>query len=70
MRKLTLLVTCPICGKEVEIEVKSEDYFYWQQGAVIQDAMPYLTPQEREMLISGVCPTCWEDMWEGFDEEE
>jgi hypothetical protein len=39
----------------------------WMDGALIQDAMPYLNPDERELLISRICPTCWVEM---FGEEE
>ncbi len=28
----------------------------------------YIGAQKSELLISGVCPDCWEDMMEDFDE--
>jgi hypothetical protein len=34
----------------------------WQNGEYIQDVFPELTPNEREMLISSVCPKCWETL--------
>ncbi len=35
------------------------DFFKWQEGELAQNAFPYLSADEREMLISGVCPKCW-----------
>ena len=52
-------------GKEVE----SADYKNWQEGALIQDALPYLTTDQRELLISATCGTCWDDMFGEEDEE-
>ena len=32
-------------------------------GELIQDALPYLSASEREMLISGTCDDCWQKMF-------
>lgn len=55
--------TCPMCGKTTEIEVEEKGYKLWKQGARIQDALGTLTADQREMLISGICPVCWDRMW-------
>jgi len=60
---ITLTTTCPICGHTHEVEVLLQDYFAWESGALVQDAFPYLSDDEREMLISGICPTCWDKMF-------
>lgn len=57
---INLIVTCPFCGVESVISVFEDDYLAWEQGALVQDAFPYLSADDREMLISGICPTCWE----------
>lgn len=57
---INLIVTCPFCGAESVISVFEDDYLAWEQGALVQDAFPYLSADDREMLISGICPTCWE----------
>jgi len=59
IKMITLITTCPFCGRENSINVCEEDYSAWQNGALVQDAFPYLLADEREMLISGICPTCW-----------
>lgn len=53
--------TCPLCQKTNEIEVNMHDYLAWQNGLVIQSAMPYLSASEREMLITGICDDCWKE---------
>jgi len=51
---------CVICSVKREINVDIEGFANWQNGARIQDALPDLSADDREMLISSICPTCWE----------
>lgn len=60
---ITVVTVCPLCGIMNEIQVNENDYFDWERGKHTQDAFPYLTPYERESLISGFCPDCWERMF-------
>lgn len=74
-KEVTIVTTCPFCGRINEVAVNEADYWDWQDGALVQDAFPYLSADEREMLISGICPTCWEKdlrgtFWEDEDEED
>jgi len=64
---LNIIKTCVMCGTTHEIRVKTADYRRWRQGAYIQDAMPYLTANEREILMSGICSTCFDAL---YPEEE
>lgn len=49
---------CPMCGKSHSVEVNLSAYEKWQNGELIQRAMPNLSATEREQLISGFCPDC------------
>ena len=60
---IILEVACPVCGKVSEISVEVNDYIDWQNGKLTQNAFPYLSASEREMLISGVCGDCWDNMF-------
>ena len=54
---------CPLCRKHSFVEVNEENYFMWAAGALAQDVFPYLSANERELLISGMCADCWKSMW-------
>ena len=54
---------CRHCQKDHKLMVNMEDVASWQAGEYIQDAMPYLSAGERELLISGTCDDCWEKMF-------
>ena len=69
-KEVTIVTVCPFCGHANEVEVNEEDYWEWQDGALAQDAFPYLSADEREMLISGICPKCWEKTFGGEEEED
>lgn len=62
-------VTCACCGFKQIITLKVPDYQAWKDGAHIQDVAPYLSASEREMLISQTCETCWNEMFEGMEDE-
>lgn len=67
-KEVCVVTQCPFCGRGNEVEVNEADYWNWDDGMLAQDAFPYLSADEREMLISGICPTCWDKMF-GSDEE-
>ena len=39
-----------------ELDVTEEQIRRWRSGALIQDVMPHLSPDDREFLISGCTP--------------
>jgi hypothetical protein len=55
--------TCPICKKVNSVTVKKKDYDRWRAGTLIQNAFPYLKPDEREILKTGICNSCWDKMF-------
>ena len=66
----TVITCCPFCHKAHEIAVNEMDYLDWQDGKLAQDAFPYLSASDREMLISGICDSCWLGMFGTGEEEE
>ena len=62
--------TCPCCNRLQTIEVEDSQYNRWMAGENIQIAFPNLTPDQREILMSGICPECWEKIFPDEDEEE
>lgn len=55
--------TSPFTGIETtyEIEVTPEQLLDWKNGKLIQEAMPNLTPDEREFIKTGITPEDWEN---------
>ena len=63
-------VNCKYCRVEYSIVAERQDLEAWLSGdKYIQDALGYLSAAERELLISGTCNTCWQQMF-GIDDEE
>jgi len=64
-------VTCKYCGITYQILADREDLDSWMNGnRYIQDLLAYLSPAERELLISGTCDNCWNQMFPEVDEDE
>jgi hypothetical protein len=64
----TICVECPSCNKVSEVIAPVDGFRRWQAGEFIQDALPELSAEEREILISGICPECWDEMFPEDDE--
>lgn len=65
----TVLVRCRECAEIIEFDAPVEGMRRWRAGEFIQDAMPDLACDYRELLISGICPDCWAELF-GEDEDE
>lgn len=56
----TLIEKCNRCKEEYQLEVYEEDYIAWLNGKLhLQDALPYVPADSRELLISGMCGKCF-----------
>lgn len=57
---------CPVTGvdKEMEIDVTVAQLAEWQAGKLIQNAMPTLTPSEREFIMTGITDDVWDKIFE------
>lgn len=60
---------CPFCSSENEITVDADQWAEFQRGASlglsaathgIQVLFPELNADDREMLMTGICPPCWD----------
>ena len=62
---VTVIVGCIKCAEPQHITVGQADLDAWQSGTNIQNAMPYLSADDREILISGICGECFDNMFGG-----
>lgn len=53
----------PFTGKtnHWDIPVTEEQLTKWQRGVLIQDAIPNLTPEQREFIMTGITPASWDE---------
>ena len=58
---------CVMTGKPYSVKCPAEGMFKINQGALIQNAFPGMSLDDREFLISGISPEGWK---ETFPEEE
>ena len=67
----TLNVNCMHCDTREKIQVNYADFHAWKNGTLIQDALPYLDADQRELLISKTCGPCFDKMFgEDWDDIE
>jgi uncharacterized protein (DUF779 family) len=59
----------PLTGKvnSMDVNITEDQYMDWQSGALIQNAMPGLTSDEREFIMSGLTASDWDQI---FGDEE
>lgn len=60
---------CDICHNKQTFFIPETEWLAWTGGALIQNAMPSLPMEDREVLISGNCGTCFDSMFSDEDEE-
>ena len=50
--------------RTLDIPVTYEQLYEWERGTLIQNAMPNLTADQREFLMTGVTAEEWDEMFE------
>lgn len=54
--------------RTLDLPVTEEQIQLWRDGVLIQRAMPQLTSDQREFIISGVTKEEWEETFGEMDE--
>jgi hypothetical protein len=52
-------IKCLMCDKAYTFKCRLGAIQQWQDGALIQEVMPEATIEERELLISRLCSSCF-----------
>ena len=62
---MKITMTSILSGKTTtrDIDVEPEQVKAWQNGMLIQDAMPELSPTDREFIMSGITQEEWEGLY-------
>lgn len=56
---------CPFCLKPSTVDVPIDGLLEYRAGALVQDAFPELSADEREIFITGIHPSCWDELVDG-----
>lgn len=63
--------TCPHCGAQNKLTLPGSAIHgirRWRAGEYIQVALPDLTAEQREALITGIHQRCWDEMFKEDDD--
>jgi len=61
--------SCFHCKKDNQIRISRSDYNRRMRGDFAQDIWPNLSIDDRELIISGTHPECWQAIF-GKDEDK
>ena len=69
---ITIAKLSPVTWEEnyMTLDVTQEQLDAWQGGVLIQDAMPNLSDDEREFLMTGILPDEWDRLFPEEEEED
>jgi len=69
---VTITRKSPVSGKmrSKELDITKEQYQAWLTGAKIQDAMPNLSPGDREFILTGITDDEWDEIFAKDEEED
>lgn len=64
--------TSMVSGKTrtLDLPVTAEQLAAWERGVVIQQAMPNLTDDQREFILSGIPADEWDETFPPEDEDD
>lgn len=70
-RSFVLDAKCWRCGVTTSIILNKEDLVDWMNGsAPIEKTLYYLSANERELLISNTCGSCFDSLFEPLDNDD
>lgn len=67
MASVLVIKPCPFCKKEYQKMFPADGYRRYMAGETVRDCFPEMSADDREFLITGICPTCWDLSFGGED---
>lgn len=65
---VVLTMACIGCHQSTRVTVDSKSVQTWINGTNIERAFPDMNKDDRELLISGTHPKCWDEIFGGEEE--
>lgn len=56
--------------RTMDLPITEIQMLAWQNGGLIQDVMPHLSPSQREFLMTGITDEEWNEALKEDDEDE
>lgn len=63
MKTVKYIVKCQWCNSKHELDILPDSWQAYKDGVLMQNAFPYLSADERELLISNTCGECYDSMF-------
>jgi len=60
---MELVKICYDCQSTTIFNLDPIQYALWLSGTPIQQCFPDLSPDDRELLISGICGSCFDSLF-------
>lgn len=68
---MNVVRTCPDCGDSKILTVDGESFLRWMAKEIpVQEAFPELSEDDRERMLTGICPPCWDELAKEYDEDD
>jgi len=67
---MILCPRCPHCGIQSQLEMTQAEVVRMNGNRYIQEALPDWPAEQREMLITGIHPTCWKAMFSDPEDDD
>lgn len=61
---------CVDCGSVTDITINARDLYNYHNGMHIQTAFPYVSRDNRELMMTGICGTCFSNMFGMEDDDD
>lgn len=68
--KVEITAYCHLCKSKTTFLASKDGFEAWRKGELIQRALPELDRTQRELMISGTCPNCFDKMFAEDEDEE
>jgi hypothetical protein len=64
-KRMIIERSSPFTGeiRRLDLNITEEQLQAWESGTVIQRAMPNLSADEREFILTGILPEEWDEMF-------
>ena len=61
---------CPKCDDRMELVIEGRQMHAYHNERMIDEVLPDVSAEDRERFITGICPPCWDKMFQYEEEGE